>query len=97
MIKPPDIEDDNWEMIIAAAAGDAPTLRRLLDRDPTLSRRGYSYTPPIHFAVREGHGEIVQMLLDAGADSEWNGYYGVSLIEMAKVQCPDGQKSCARR
>ena len=83
MIKPPDIEDDNREIIVAAAAGDAPTVRRLLDRDPTLGSRGYFYTPPIHFAVREGHAEIVQMLRDAGADSEWNGYYGESLIGMA--------------
>lgn len=84
MIRPPDIEDDAWEVIVAAAAGDAPALRRLLDRDPMLSRRGYYYTPPIHFAVREGHAEIAQMLLDAGADSEWNGYYGESLIGMAR-------------
>jgi hypothetical protein len=84
MIKPPDIEDDNWGMIVAAATGDAPTIRRLLDADPTLSHRGYFYTPPIHFAVREGHAEIVQMLLDAGADPEWNGYYGDSLIGMAR-------------
>jgi ankyrin repeat protein len=84
MIKPPDIEDDNWEIIIAAAIGDAPELRRLLDRNPTLSHRGYFDTPPIHFAVREGHAEIVRMLLDAGADSEWDGYYGDSLIAMAK-------------
>ena len=26
--------------------------------DPTLSRRGYFYTPPILFAVREGHVEL---------------------------------------
>jgi ankyrin repeat protein len=84
MIKPPDIEDDNWEIIVAAATGDAPKLRRLLDRNPTLGCRGYFHTPPIHFAVREGHAEIVRMLLDAGADSEWEGYYGDSLIEMAK-------------
>ena len=84
MIKPPDIEDDNWEIIVAASAGDAPPLRRLLDRDPSLSRRGYFYAPPIHFAVREGHAEIVRILLDAGADSEWDGDYGDSLIEMAK-------------
>src|SRR5580700_5608691 len=89
MIKPPDIEDDNWEISIAAAAGDAPTLRRLLHKDPTLSRRGYFYTPPIHFAVREGHAEIAQMLLDAGADAEWNGYYGDSLIGMARERGHD--------
>jgi ankyrin repeat protein len=84
MIKPQDIEDDVWETITAAANGDAAPMRRLLDRDPGLSQRGYFYTPPIHFAVREGHAEIVQMLLDSGADSEWNGHYGDSLIAMAK-------------
>jgi ankyrin repeat protein len=84
MIKPTDIEDDAWAAITAAVNGDEEAMRRLLDRDPTLSRKGYFYTPPIHFAVREGHSEIVQMLLDAGADSEWNGHYGESLIDMAR-------------
>jgi ankyrin repeat protein len=84
MIKPPDIEDDNWEIIGAAATGDIPRLLRLLDGDPTLSCRGYFYMPPIHFAVREGHAEVVRILLDAGADSEWDGDYGDRLIEMAK-------------
>jgi ankyrin repeat protein len=97
MIKPPDIEDDNWEVIVAATTGDAPTLRRLLDGDPALSRRGYFYTPPIHFAVREGHAEIVQLLLDAGADSEWNGYYGDSLIEMARERGHDAVAATLER
>jgi uncharacterized protein len=89
MIKPPDIEDVVWEVLTAANSGDVPSMRRLLDRDPSLSRKGYFYTPPIHFAVREGHLEIVEMLLAAGADVEWNGHYGASLIDMANERGHD--------
>jgi ankyrin repeat protein len=88
MIKPRELESDSrrdvWDTISAAAAGDTPTLRRLIDRDPSLSHSEYWYTPPIHFAVREGHLDAVQILLEAGADPEWNGYHDGSLIEMAR-------------
>ena len=84
MIKPADLDDITWQVLTAANSGDATAMRRLLAEDPARSRNGYFYTPPIHFAVREGHREIVQMLLDAGADSEWNGHYGSSLIDMAR-------------
>ena len=88
MIKPRDLESDSgrdaWDMINAAATGDTPTLRRLIDRDPSLINSEYFYTPAIHFAVREGHFEAVQILLEAGADPEWNGYHDGSLIEMAR-------------
>jgi hypothetical protein len=40
MIKPPDIEDDNWEILVAAAGGDASAVRRLLDGHPTPPRAG---------------------------------------------------------
>jgi hypothetical protein len=88
MIKPPELETDKgraiWDTMTAAAAGDTPTLRRLLERDPSLSQAEYWYTQPIHFAVREGHIEAVQILLEAGGDPEWNGYHDGSLIEMAR-------------
>src|SRR4030095_2224904 len=84
MIKPADISNTAWEVITAAASGNIDGMRRLLGEDPSRSREGYWYTEPIHFAVREGHSEIVRLLLDAGADSEWNGYYGNSLIDMAR-------------
>jgi hypothetical protein len=88
MIKPRELESDKgrdlWDMITAAAAGDTPTLRRLLERDPSLSQAEYWYTQPIHFAVRQGHLDAVQILLEAGADPEWNGYHDGSLIEMAR-------------
>ncbi|MEO7271851.1 MAG: ankyrin repeat domain-containing protein, partial [Vicinamibacterales bacterium] len=37
----------------------------------------------IHFAVREGHLDAVRLLLDAGADPEWNGLHDGSLMAMA--------------
>jgi ankyrin repeat protein len=88
MIKPHELESDSgrdaWDMITAAAAGDTSTLRRLIAREPSLINSEYFYTPAIHFAVREGHLEAVQILLEAGADPEWNGYHDGSLIEMAR-------------
>ena len=59
---------DVWDTICAASTGDGAALRLLLERDPNLYRAEYWYTQPIHFAVREGHLEAVQILLDAGAD-----------------------------
>ena len=72
-----------WEVIAASSRGDANALRRVLQGDPRLSRAQYWYTQPLHFAVRDGHLEAVQVLLEAGADPEWNGLYDGSLIEMA--------------
>ena len=84
MIKPSDIDDVTWDVITAANSGDVAAMRHLLAVDPGRSTKGYFYTPPIHFAVREGHLDVVRILLDAGADPEWNGHYGLSLIEMAR-------------
>lgn len=87
MIKPDELESEagqlTWGTIVAAADGDVITLRKLLERNPQLGLSEYWYTPAIHFAVREGHLEAVQLLLDAGAHPEWNGLHDGSLIQMA--------------
>ena len=57
-----------WQVLNAARDGDCAKLRTMLDDDPTLVGAQFWYTPPLHFAVREGHLEATRMLLDAGAD-----------------------------
>src|ERR1700752_3370304 len=71
---------DVWDAIVAARMGDADTLRRLLDRDPNLSK----YSEPLHFAVREGHVETVRVLLKAGAAADVSSPDGESLATVAR-------------
>ena len=76
--------DDVWAVLNAARDGDVASLRALLTRDPTLVRAEYWYTPPLHFAVREGHLEAVKVLVEAGGDLTHRSLHGGEpLIEIA--------------
>jgi ankyrin repeat protein len=84
MIKPADIAADVWEVFVAAASGDVASLRGLLAREAALHRAEYWYTPPLHFAVREGQLEAVRLLLAAGADPASMGLGNEDLVTVAR-------------
>ena len=62
------IGTDVWEMFCACIDGDLDTVKRLVDRDPSLVRAHYEYRTPLSFAVRENQVAIAAFLLDRGAD-----------------------------
>ena len=65
---------DIWAMLCAALMGDAGRVRALARRSPDLVRAEYWYTQPLHFAVREGHADVVRTLLELGADPSYRRY-----------------------
>ncbi len=67
--------DTVWSMYLAAHAGDLDQVKALVARHPGLARHEYNYTPPLHFAVREGHGRLVRFLADRdGIDLSYRSY-----------------------
>lgn len=59
--------DNVWNILMASRNGDLDQVKALTKACPELIYAQYNYTPPIHFAVREGHTELVSYLLDKGA------------------------------
>jgi ankyrin repeat protein len=86
MIRPVDLKDDElWSMFLATIAGDAAQVRELAARRPALALAEYNYTPPIHFAVREGHLDLTRFFLDHGADPTYRTYpFQDGLLTMAR-------------
>ncbi len=56
-----------WNILVASKNGDLETVKQLNDECQELLFAQYNYTPPIHFAVREGHIDLVKYLLSQGA------------------------------
>jgi uncharacterized protein len=56
-----------WAVLEASWKGETETVRALFRERPELVYAQYNYTPPIHFAVRQGNLELVEFLLDQGA------------------------------
>src|SRR6516162_3120156 len=56
-----------WAILTASATGDLDTVKKMADESPQILYAQYNYTPPIHFAVREGHLKLTEYLLGQGA------------------------------
>ena len=64
-----------WNILVASKNGDTNTVKQLVEECHELIYAQYNYSPPIHFAVREGHIDLVKYLLDNGAhDSAYKIY-----------------------
>jgi len=57
--------DDAWALFCASADGDLDKAKRLIDGDNDLVHAQIWYAKPIDVAMREGHIEIVKVMLDA--------------------------------
>jgi uncharacterized protein len=64
-----------WNILSASYRGDLDAVKRMVDDCPELIYAQYNYTPPIHFAVREGHTELVKYLLANGANDPGYKFY----------------------
>jgi ankyrin repeat protein len=60
--------NDAWALFAACAVGDVPTARALVAKDRRLVNAQYWYRFPIHMAVFAGNAELVELLLEQGAD-----------------------------
>ena len=77
---------DVWHMLAATRNGDVKTVRSLAAATPGLLRCEHNYMPPLHLAVREGHRDLVLLLLERGAfDPEHVTYpYNEKLVTIAE-------------
>ncbi len=81
---------DIWSMLRAALEGDTVSVRSLAAREPNLVRAEYWYTQPLHFAVREGHADVVRALLELGADPSYRRYAHEPLATVARDRGHEG-------
>ena len=75
-----------WAMLSACRTGDLPRAQELMAARPELATCQYNYTPPLHFAVREGYLPLVRALVDRSAyDPGYKSYpFGDTLLTIAR-------------
>ncbi|MFT5642642.1 MAG: ankyrin repeat protein [Janthinobacterium sp.] len=75
----------NWSALhYAAASGDEPILRVLLEHGAAIDARSPGKVTPLMMAAREGHPGAVRRLLKAGADAGLKSSDGMSALQFAQ-------------
>jgi ankyrin repeat protein len=65
-----DANTDGARMVAACTSGDERAVREVRRETPPLARHvPVGPLAPLHYAVRDGHASIVQLLLQHGADA----------------------------
>jgi len=62
--------DKNSELLLAAGAGDAVTVRFLLRNGADVLTRGGAGRTPMHLAAANGHRDVAEVLIAAPADAD---------------------------
>lgn len=73
------------ELIEESAKGNERDVKQCLDYGADVNFKHYDKRTALHLACVEGHLEIVQILLDAGADTEVEDRWGRSPLEEAEA------------
>lgn len=75
------ITDPDWELILAASAGDTTKVLALLELDANVNYTTlYEGISPLMYAAQNGHLRTVEILIDSGAYLNAVPYNGVSAL-----------------
>ncbi|MCG8339713.1 MAG: ankyrin repeat domain-containing protein [Cytophagales bacterium] len=77
--------DKEWHFIDASKNGDVEKVRKAINRkeiDVNETKDGYGKTA-LHWAAENGHGEVVELLLDSGAQVEATDKEGQTPLHLA--------------
>lgn len=96
-------EIENGKLLVErASAGDVGGVKELLDQNVRVNADAYNqslyyksknYLTPLHVASKNGHSEIVTMLIDAEADLDMPDMFGVTPVHLA---AENGHTECLR-
>ena len=80
-----------WDLFKASVAGDLHMITALLDDDPRLVNTLHWYAQPIHMAVRHGHADAADLLLEHSANpdlADWPWTRPLAIAEEAGTTSP---------